>query len=123
MRFLKAARSASLAVVSFAITAAILGLFTEPGSQPFHEINVLLGQTQNYDTLFFGSSQVNNQIDVQLFDQLNKAQGCRTTSWNMGAPGEDLLAINDMLQRILHSSSSTHLSTVIFEPYHVVIIP
>lgn len=117
--FLSALFHVALAVAAFAACCHFIGGFTEPGSENYHELNVILRDKPPLDTLFLGSSQVNNQVDVNLFDQLNAESGCMTHSWNLGSPGEDILSVGDMFNQIINSASGRNLRTLVFEPYYV----
>jgi hypothetical protein len=108
-----------VAASSFAICTSIVGLYIEPAGQAYHQLRLMLREHPIYDTLFFGTSQINYHVDTQLFDNLNARADCPTHSWNLGVAGQDILSIKDVFRTLLHSERKLNIRTVFIEPAYV----
>ncbi len=109
----------SLGIAAFITVDFIAAMSLKHGSQPYRQIELLLQDDPPYDTLFFGTSQINNQVNVLLFDTINASAGCPTHSWNLGAPGQDIVTIKDILRTLFAKHQSATIRTVFVEPSYM----
>jgi hypothetical protein len=109
----------ALGIAAFITVDFIAAKSLKHGSQPYRQIERLLQEDPPYDTLFFGTSQINYHVNVSLFDTINASAGCPTHSWNLGAGGQDIVTIKDILRTIFAKHQSATIRTVFVEPAYM----
>jgi hypothetical protein len=109
----------SLGIAAFITVDFIAAKSLKQGSQPYRQLERLLQVDPPYDTLFFGTSQIAYHVDVSLFDTINTSAGCPTHSWNLGAGGQDIVTIKDILRAIFAKHQSAIIRTVFVEPAYM----
>jgi len=117
---LKYAQQFAIAVVAFVVAAYLLNRIIPSPAIPSNVVFVgpkhdyYTAHKDDYDTLFFGSSRVFNQIIPDVFDQAAKAEGLAINSYNFGIPAMRALDSTALIETVLQNPPE-NLRWVFFE--------
>lgn len=103
-RLARSAALVALSVASFAIACALLRPLL-PGGGGLERTETKLahyaGRSDEFDTLFLGSSRTFRGFDPEVFDRVASELGVPTRSFNFGIPGNRAVEIQHLLGRIV----------------------
>lgn len=108
------------ALIAFIVAATVLGQLIPSPTIPSNVVFIgpkhdyYQAHKDDYNTLFFGSSRVYNQIDPNVFDTASQQAGIATNSYNFGIPAMRALDSTVLLEDVL-SDPPKDLKWVFFE--------